>query len=308
MKLFPSLLSALLVAMAVKASTAQHSDIVITVPVTGANPGGGWHDSYSVGDRCYCETSFDHGIGVFQYETPLGWMTVADACALLGPGPGSSGRPKYNDIQCGNGPPNDAGDEHTCPGRTDIGPSGCGQIGPKWNFNPTSSTPGPTDAPVSAPTTPPPVASPVSGPITSYYVDCGPGDEDIISGGFWTDTTGQSITNTGTYDEDDFKVARSGSGFIYTIPGFASGVTASITLGWAELWSGACASGKRKFDVVVNGVAFVTDYDVGATAGGCYSAIFETQPFQANPDGTFVLEFNKGSTQNPLINIIDIQV
>lgn len=307
---FPRVLPAILVGllMAARGIHAQtHPDIVITVPVTGANPGNGWHDSYSVGDRCYCESSFDHGIGVFQYETPLGWMTVAQACALLGPGPGSAGWPKYNDVQCGNGPPNDAGDEHTCPGRTDIGPSGCGQIGPKWNFNPAApgpATPSPTKAPTLAPT-----QAPVGGPapITSYFVDCGPGDEDLISGSFWTDTTGQSISNTGSYSHVDFQTARSGNGFTYTIPGFASGVTASITLGWAELWSGACASGKRQFDVTVNGVSFVTDFDVSGTAGGCYSAVFETQTFQANPDGTFVLDFTKGSIQNPLVNIINIQ-
>ena len=73
----------------------------------------GWHDSYSVGDKCCCESSnFDRGIGTFQIETPLGWMTVEEACALVGPGPGSSGgRPKYNDIQCGNNPPNNAENE-----------------------------------------------------------------------------------------------------------------------------------------------------------------------------------------------------
>jgi hypothetical protein len=56
---------------------------------------------------------------------------------LLGPGPGiTDDTPLYNDVQCGNGPPNDAGDEHTCPGRVDIGSEGCGHVGPRWNFAP----------------------------------------------------------------------------------------------------------------------------------------------------------------------------
>jgi hypothetical protein len=42
----------------------------------------------------------------------------------------------YNDIQCGNGPANDAGDEDDCPGRTEHGQEGCKYIGPKWNFAP----------------------------------------------------------------------------------------------------------------------------------------------------------------------------
>ena len=107
-----------------------------------------WVDSYSFGDRCYCITNFDHGIGSVWVDTPLGYMTVYAVCELLGEGPGADGRPLYNDIQCGNGPPNDAGDEERCPGRTEYGENGCKYIGPKWNFEPfmegntTSSPPG----------------------------------------------------------------------------------------------------------------------------------------------------------------------
>ena len=100
------------------------------------NPGGeAWKDSYSVGDRCYCDTTFDHNIGSIRVDTPLGNITVFEACEALGSGPGSNGRPIYNDVQCGNGPANDAGDEDYCPGRVDIGKEGCPQIGPRWNFN-----------------------------------------------------------------------------------------------------------------------------------------------------------------------------
>ena len=99
------------------------------------NPGGdSWKDSYSVGDQCYCDTTFDHDIGGIMVDTSVGEITVREACELVGPGPGSSGRPIYNDIQCGNGPANDAGDEDYCPGRVDIGKEGCVQIGPTWKF------------------------------------------------------------------------------------------------------------------------------------------------------------------------------
>ena len=98
-------------------------------------PGGdSWKDSYSVGDQCYCDTTFDHDIGDIMVDTTVGEITVREACELVGPGPGSSGRPIYNDIQCGNGPANDAGDEDYCPGRVDIGKEGCVQIGPTWKF------------------------------------------------------------------------------------------------------------------------------------------------------------------------------
>lgn len=60
----------------------------------------GWVDSYSVENVCYCFSSnYDHGIGDVLVDTPFGVRTVRQACELLGPGPGSQGRPLYNDIQ-----------------------------------------------------------------------------------------------------------------------------------------------------------------------------------------------------------------
>lgn len=111
-----------------------HPDIVRVIDVVGRDPGGGWSDSYSVGAQCYCESSFDHAIGDIVVSTPVGPRTVREVCDALGPGPGSAGRPVYNDIQCGNGPANDAGDEDDCPGRVDLGREGCGHIGPTWDL------------------------------------------------------------------------------------------------------------------------------------------------------------------------------
>ena len=117
-----------------------HPDVVCVIDVPGRNPGSGWSDSYSVDGRCYCESTFDHEIGDILVDTPVGQRTVREVCDALGPGPGSRPageppRPVYNDIQCGNGPPNNAGDEDDCPGRVDIGRSGCGHIGPRWDLS-----------------------------------------------------------------------------------------------------------------------------------------------------------------------------
>ena len=118
-----------------------HPDIIRVAEVSGRDPGGrSWADSYSVGDQCYCESTFDHDIGPIEVETPVGVRTVREVCDAIGPGPGSEPagedpRPLYNDIQCGNGPANDAGDEDDCPGRVDIGREGCGQIGPRWDLS-----------------------------------------------------------------------------------------------------------------------------------------------------------------------------
>lgn len=78
-----------------------------------------WADRYSVGDRCYCMTTYDHNIDIVQTKTAARWMAVREACELIGPGPGYEvGMPIYNTVQCGHGPLNDAGDEHVCPGKS----------------------------------------------------------------------------------------------------------------------------------------------------------------------------------------------
>lgn len=141
-----------------QAAAPLMQDNKVILNVTGLSSVGlSWSDSYSVGNSCYCESTFDHGIGDMKVKTPLSKspMTIRQVCDLLGPGPGSTNRPKYNDIQCGNGPPYNstvrASDEIPCPGRVEYGIDGCKYIGPKWNFKPMMPTaPSPT-APVPAP-------------------------------------------------------------------------------------------------------------------------------------------------------------
>lgn len=116
-----------------------------------------WADSYSANGSCYCAgvTTYDHDIGAVLVDTPLGVLSIQQVCELLGKGPGMEGRPLYNDVQCGNGPANNAGDEDACPGRTEYAAEGCKYIGPKWNFVPFLNTTTSTKAPVIASTNTP---------------------------------------------------------------------------------------------------------------------------------------------------------
>lgn len=81
------------------------------------------------------QTTFDHGIGDVEVDTPQGSMTIRELYDALEAGPGSEGQPLYNDIQCGNGPPNTEDDEVDCPGLVEYGRAGCGQIGPMWDLS-----------------------------------------------------------------------------------------------------------------------------------------------------------------------------
>lgn len=104
-------------------------------PKPGDPPKKGWADSYSANGKCYCASTFDHGIGKVKVMTPAGLKTVKEICDKIGKGPGKKGNPLYNDVQCGNGPANNAGDEDWCPGRVDMGKKGCNIIGPKWDLS-----------------------------------------------------------------------------------------------------------------------------------------------------------------------------
>ena len=131
--------------------------VVVVAAVAGiahgqSGPKPGWHDSYSIGGKCYCDTTFDHNIGGVIIPG-TGGMTARQACARAGNGPESIGDEKrlyYNDIQCGNGPANDAGDEDWCPGRVDLGTnnkSGCNDKGPKFDFTADNTPEDPTPEP-----------------------------------------------------------------------------------------------------------------------------------------------------------------
>lgn len=107
-------------------------------------PSPGWADSYSVNGKCYCATTFDHGIGNYTVDTPAGVKTVRQVCAAIGPGPGKSNNPVYNTVQCGHEPAHDDAiniggrpvkDEKVCPGRVDQGSSGCQIKGPLWDLS-----------------------------------------------------------------------------------------------------------------------------------------------------------------------------
>lgn len=113
-------------------------------------PGGSnWGDSYSVDGKCYCASSYDHGIGEYTVSTPAGTKTVIEVCEAIGAGPGIGSNPIYNTVQCGHDPAHDdkgnflytdgvdryVADEIECPGRVDIGPEGCDDIGPMWDLS-----------------------------------------------------------------------------------------------------------------------------------------------------------------------------
>lgn len=126
------------------------------------NPRGeSWGDSYLRDGKCYCKTTYDHGLDDYTYPTPAGIKTIREICEVVGNGPGwrDGIDPIYNTVQCGHEPGHDeftvtvngvrVQDEKVCPGRVDIGAEGCQIKGPLWDLSAfgTSTTPTPTPTP-----------------------------------------------------------------------------------------------------------------------------------------------------------------
>ncbi len=99
----------------------------------------GWTDSFEANGFCWCNsTNYDHGLINKSVVVNGVNVNIKTLCEELKKHPSyrayRNGDAPYNDIQCGNGPANDAADETGCPGRTDQGPAGCNMIGPKWDW------------------------------------------------------------------------------------------------------------------------------------------------------------------------------
>lgn len=107
----------------------------ITRRVMNASPAdvrrGRYADSVAVGDKCFCLSTFDHGIGSVRVDG----RTVRDICDEIGPPPGRRDQwTFYNTVQCGHDPANSSIDERECPGLVGAGRAGCRRKGPKWEL------------------------------------------------------------------------------------------------------------------------------------------------------------------------------
>ena len=77
--------------------------------------------------------------------------------------------------------------------------------------------------------------------------------------------------------------------FSYVLSGLTPGAPYTVRLHFAEIyWS---ASGKRLFNVKINGAQVLTNFDVFATAGGMNKALVESFPVTASGSGVVTVQF-----------------
>jgi rhamnogalacturonyl hydrolase YesR len=143
------------------------------------------------------------------------------------------------------------------------------------------------------------IAINAGGPAVSPFV----ADKDFVGG-----STIQHVNNINTSKVTNpapasvYQTGRDGN-FTYTIGGFTAGTNYLVRLHFCEtFWS---ATGKREFNVSINGKQVLTQFDIYATAGGQNVANIQQFTEPANSSGQFVIKFTT-VVNNSLVNGIEI--
>ncbi len=187
-----------------------------------------------------------------------------------------------------------------------------------------TSTPTATSTPTSTPTatsTPPPTFTPIPGATEEviYRINSGGGllttsgitwsaDQNFVGG----KTNNLPNNITGTTDDALYTTERSSTantaGFSYALP-VAAG-TYTVKLYFSELWfvggsgRGTPGIGKRIFDVNIEGVTVLDNYDVTADVG-ILTATIKTFSITVS-DGTLNIDFPPASADRPTIGAIEV--
>ena len=148
-------------------------------------------------------------------------------------------------------------------------------------------------------------------PTAFYRIDCGSGSavspfvSDQYANGGTQRTVNNTITTSGVTNAAPAAVYQSeryGTS-TYTIPNLTAGTEYTVRLHFAELWWSA--SGKRKFNVIINGTTVLSNFDIFLTAGGAYKAVVRGFTATANSLGQIVINFQT-VTDNATIEGIEI--
>ncbi|HEX3048907.1 MAG TPA: malectin domain-containing carbohydrate-binding protein [Bacillota bacterium] len=191
-----------------------------------------------------------------------------------------------------------------------------GTENPKVNgisIKPVVGTPTPT--PTATPTPTGVVNTPTPTPTGSVSISIAAGRTSAL-GSFLSDqyySGGSTYSNTNTVDVSQitsnpppaalFNNERYGA-MSYTVPGFLAGSSYTVTLYFAETY--LTASGRRLFNVSLNGATVLSNFDIYASAGGQNKAIARSFTTTANANGQIVIQFISG-TENPKINGISFK-
>jgi hypothetical protein len=148
-------------------------------------------------------------------------------------------------------------------------------------------------------------------PVAVYRIDTGsnsavaPFAADTYATGGTQNAVTNTISTTGVTNAAPAAVYQSEryGNSTYTLPGLVASSQYTVRLHFAEIyWS---ATGKRLFNVLINGATVLSNFDIFATAGAQYKAVVRDFTATANASGQIVIQFNT-VTDNATIEGIEV--
>ena len=138
------------------------------------------------------------------------------------------------------------------------------------------------------------------GPAVGSYVA-----DEFFNGGTTSKTTATITVPAGdTATMQDYQTYRFGGTFTYSFTGLTPGGSYTVRLHFAEsYWT---AAGKRVFNMSINGVSELADFDIFATAGGANIGIVKSFTVNADSYGQIVLDFTSGTADQPKVNAVEL--
>jgi hypothetical protein len=157
--------------------------------------------------------------------------------------------------------------------------------------------------------------TPTPTPITSEAINAG----GTATSSFLADidsTGGQTYSSTASVDtsgvtnpapEAVYQTVRYGN-FSYNLTNFAPNSNHTVRLHFNEIYwgtDGSDATGKRVFNVSINGSQVLSNFDIFQTAGGANKAVVEEFPVTADANGKITIQFTT-VTDNAMVNGIEV--
>ena len=133
---------------------------------------------------------------------------------------------------------------------------------------------------------------------TIYQINCGsssavsPFKADQYSSGGTMRTVTNTITTTGVTSpapQAVYQSERYGT-VTYTLPSLVASAQYTVRLHFAELYQ--TATGKRTFNVLINGTTVLSNYDIYSATGARYKAVVREFTTTANTSGQIVINLN----------------
>lgn len=135
------------------------------------------------------------------------------------------------------------------------------------------------------------------------------GDQSSAGSGMGTDSVSHAIDMSGVAfaspaPQSVYRGERYGSSFTYTLPNLTPGKSYTVRLHFAETYY--TTTGKRKFNVAINGTRVLTNFDIVAAAGAGFKANIQTFHAVAQSNGTISVQFAQGAADWPKVSGVEV--